>query len=536
MFYLLATPHLLNTISKKILEVQDVANITPDLAMLEVIPKDTANKVQTLVFDKDEQVLHIITTNNFSEELRNLVQKLKEQGYGCELYYTDKQGIDVALARYDKKQQIESEQQHAATQQQEASGQDAVGMIKSVFEKKDSMDPGEFILEMVRLTFQAGSSDLHFQPEEKGVFMKARIDGVLRDIVSFGHDDFLKYLQKLKFIAGTKMNIDYIPQDGRFSFEASDGKWGIKKIDVRANFMPGTISESTVLRFLDSSSSIQSFENIWFWGDGYDTFKRGLQQNFGMILITGPTGSGKTTTLYSVLDSKNNGNEKIITLEDPIEYQLPGVQQSQINYAKGYDYLQGLKACMRHDPDIILVWETRTLETAEISISAALTGHLVFTTLHTNSAVEAITRILSMGVKPYMLAPALIMIQAQRLVRKICPHCTVTREASYTEKTQLQEAYEKINNIRPELNIQFNGQVPYGSGCEQCNWSWYKGRIAVLEVLEVTNKLKEMIVSGASTGEIFTAARNNKFLTLQEDAYIKLSRGLTTIEEIRRVV
>lgn len=533
MFYLY---NLLNTISKKILEVQDVANIRPDLNLLKVIAKETALQVETVVFDRDGQILHIITTNNFSEALRNLVHQLKQQWYGCVLYYTDLEGIKVAFSWFETKEHLDTEQQQVATAQQEASGLGAIGMIQKLFEKRNTMDPGDFIMEMVRLAFQAGASDLHLQPEDKGVFMKVRIDGVLRDVIWFTHDDFLKYLQKLKFIAGTKMNIDYVPQDGRFSFDASDGKWGTKKIDVRANFMPGIHSESTVLRYLDSNTSVQSFENIGFWGDMYDTFKKWLQKNFGMVLITGPTGSGKTTTLYSVLHSKNTGQEKIITLEDPIEYQLSGIQQSQINYAKWYDYPKWLKACMRHDPDIILVWETRTLETAEISISAALTGHLVFTTLHTNSAVEAITRILSMGMKPYMLAPALLMIQAQRLLRKICPHCATKKEASFAEKKQITDAFQKIQDIRPDYNMQFDGYLPYGSGCDECNWSGYKGRIAAIEVLPISNKIKELIVSNASTAEIFTHARNHKFLTLQEDAYIKMSKWLTTLDEIRRVV
>jgi type II secretory ATPase GspE/PulE/Tfp pilus assembly ATPase PilB-like protein len=228
-------------------------------------------------------------------------------------------------------------------------------VIQKLFEKRDTMDPGEFILQIVSLSFQAGASDLHFQSQDRGVLVRIRIDGVLQEILAFTHEDFRKYLQKIKFISGAKMNVDYVPEDGRFDFEVDlpDGKK--KKIDARVSFIPGIEEESTVIRFLDSETGIRTFEELGFVGKHYDVLKKYLEKNTGIIIFSGPTNSGKTTTLYSILQHLNNGKEKIITLEDPIEYEIPGIQQSQINYNKGYTYEIGLKSILRHDPDIILV-------------------------------------------------------------------------------------------------------------------------------------------------------------------------------------
>ena len=206
--------------------------------------------------------------------------------------------------------------------------------MQKLYEKRDTMDPGEYIMQTISLAFQAGASDLHFQSEERGAMVRMRIDGVLQEVLQFSHEDFRKYLQKIKFISGAKMNIDYIPEDGRFDFEVETPDGKKKKIDARVNFMPGVEEESTVIRFLDGTTGIKTFEELGFKGKPYDILKKQLEKNTGIIVISGPTGSGKTTTLYAILHTLNDGTEKIITLEDPVEYEMPGIQQSQINYAK----------------------------------------------------------------------------------------------------------------------------------------------------------------------------------------------------------
>jgi len=260
-----------------------------------------------------------------------------------------------------------------------------------------------------------------------------------------------------------------------------------------------------------------------------------MYRTTGIIIITGPTGSGKTTTLYSILNILNTGTNKIITLEDPVEYEMSGIQQSQIDYTKGYDYETGLKAILRHDPNIILVGETRSQETAEISINASLTGHLVFTTLHTNNAIATIGRLISMDVRPYLLAPALQLILGQRLVRKVCPHCANARKASYAEDAEIKKTLDGLLNLGDIEFPEYKGEIIQANGCEQCNQTGYLGRIAILELLEINDDIRKLIIDEGTDSEIFAKARLRGFTTMQEDGILKVLQGVTTIEEVNRV-
>ncbi len=531
---------MLNNLIKTILELSDVQTIKPSFELIGILSQAVASRVQAVIFDGEGKKLAILTTNNFPTQLQQIIERLESQWYTCKLYYTDPASIEYALTRYDLKAKAESEQQTLLQSQKDAAWVNALELINTTYEQKGNRDEGDVIVDLVRFSFQAGASDLHFQPEEDGVHMRVRIDGVLKQVLFFDHKEFARYLQKIKFISGMKMNIDYVPQDGRFSFVVEQHGES-KTIDVRVNCMPGLHNESTVMRYLDGTKGIQRFEDIGFWGENYETLKTWLQENFGMVLVTGPTGSGKTTTLYSMLNTLNDGSRKIITLEDPIEYMVSGLQQSQINYTKGYDYAIGLKAILRHDPEIILIGETRDAETAQIALNAALTGHLVFTTLHTNGALEAIDRIINMGVKGYMLAPALSMVMGQRLVRKLCS-CATRQPADYAQTQQIKEWIKKILEIRPWIRtvgwnpLEFDGSLMHPVGCAVCNGTGYKGRIAVVEILAISSELKVMITEGRSTFDIYAKARELGFLTLQEDTLIKVLDGLTTIEEMRRVV
>jgi len=524
-----------NSLIESILEIQDVQALQVDFAQLQKIPPETAEDIQTIIYYKDpDHVVYILTTNNYPEELQKILKQLTDQGLKTKIFYTSVEGFLEALKRYDQLAQQEELQQAEKRVQQQAEGKSAIAIIKQLYEKRATMDPGDFIMEMVRLSFQSGASDLHFQPEGKEIMLRLRLDGVLQDVVAFEQKDFRKYLQKLKFISGVKMNINYLPQDGRFSFEASNPKNELKKVDARVNFMPGIESESTVIRFLDAEKGISTFQEIWFSDRNYEILKKYIYKNTGIVVITGPTGSWKTTTLYSILNTLNTGHNKIITLEDPIEYEMAGIQQSQIDYTKGYDYETGLKAVLRHDPDIILVGETRSQETAEIAINAALTGHLVFTTLHTNSAIASIGRLVSMEVRPYLLAPALQAIIGQRLVRKVCPHCSTKRAASYAEDVEIKKVIEGLENIGNIPIPEYTGEIVQANGCEQCNQTGYVGRFAIIEVLEMTDEIRKLVVDQGTDFEIFASARANGFLTLQEDGILKVLQGLTTVEEIHR--
>ena len=324
---------MLNTLTKTILDRADVAGIKPDLSKLKIIARDVAEATQTLIFDGEGSKVCILTTNKFSDQLQKILANLKTNHLEPVVYYTDENAFSLSADRYTVLEAQQQAQAEAKRAQESAAGTNALAMIKALNEKRTTMPDEDFLMELIRLSFQSGASDLHFQPEEAGVIMRVRIDGVLQTVLEFSHEVWFPYLQKLKLKSGTKMNIDYLPQDGRFGFEA-EIKGQKVMIDVRINFMPGIKSESTVMRYLDSSKSVVTFDQIGFEGDNYEKLMRVLSANYGMALVTGPTGSGKTTTLYTMLHHLNDGQRKIITLEDPVEYTVAGIQQSQINYAK----------------------------------------------------------------------------------------------------------------------------------------------------------------------------------------------------------
>ena len=526
-----------NQLINTILEVNDVQALQVDFSQLKKIPRENAELMQIILYYKDEEgCVYLLTTNNHPENLKKIVKQLDNKWLKNKIFYTSVEWFTEWLKWYDVLEEKEKKDKEESERREKAEWDSAISIMKQFFEQRESKDPWEFILEMVRLWFQSWASDMHFQPEWKNVTLRLRLDWILQDVVNFDAQDFWKYLQKLKFISGVKLNVDYIPQDGRFSFEATNHQWIKKKVDARVNFMPGMSSESTVIRFLDSEKWISTFEEIWFTNKNYDILKKHISKTTWIIIVTWPTGSWKTTTLYSILNSLNTWTNKIITLEDPIEYEMPGIQQSQINYAKNYDYETWLKAILRHDPDIILVWETRSKETADIAINAALTGHLVFTTLHTNSAIASIPRLLSMWVEPYLLAPAVQLILWQRLVRKVCPNCSTKRPATYAEQTEIEQAIKRLNDLNISDIPAFDGTIVESNGCAQCNETGYQWRLAILEALEITEDMRNLIIDRESEAWILTKARENGFITLVEDGIIRVLKWETTLDEIHRVI
>lgn len=526
-----------NQLINTILEINDVKALQVDFSQLKKIPREKAATMQVILYYKDdENFAYILTTNNHPDDLKKIVKQLENKWLKNKIFYTSVEWFNEWMRRYDKLEDEEKKEKEEHEQREKAEWDSAISLMKQFFTKRETLDPGEFILEMVRLWFQSGASDMHFQPEWKNVTLRLRLDGILQDIVNFEIKDFWKYLQKLKFISGVKMNIDYLPQDWRFSFEATNHEWVKKKVDARVNFMPGMSTESTVIRFLDSEKWISTFGEIWFSNRNYELLKKYISKTTWIIIVTWPTGSWKTTTLYSILNALNTGKNKIITLEDPIEYEMPWIQQSQINYAKNYDYETWLKAILRHDPDIILVWETRSKETADIAVNAALTWHLVFTTLHTNSAIASIPRLLSMWVEPYLLAPAVQLIIGQRLVRRVCPHCSTKRPATYAEQAEIEQTLKRMSDLNIQNLPKFDWTIIEPHGCAKCNETWYQGRLAILEVLEITEDMRTLIVDEETESWIMSKARANGFLTLAEDWIIKVLNWETTMEEIHRVL
>ena len=527
---------IMSWLINSILENEEILQLKPDFSRLVFIPKDIASKTQTLVFAEEKRrELSILTTNNFPEELKKILHEFERKWYTTKIFYTTPEWFATGLNWYDQLEEQKQEEQVKIATAAKADGKSAISIMKEEYEARESKDPAEFINTIIRLSFQAWASDLHFQPEEDGIVLRLRIDWVLHQILTFTHQEFWKYMQKIKFISWVKMNIDYVPQDGRFSFEAVDRNWQSKKIDARISFMPWIQTESIVIRFLDASQNVEDFKDIGFTDFQMEILERSLQKTSWIIFMTWPTGSWKTTTLYTILRKLNDGTKKIITLEDPIEYKIAGLQQSQINYDKGYDYESGLKAILRQDPDIILVWETRTKETAQIAINASLTWHLVFTTLHTNSVLDSISRLMNMGIEPYLLTPALQLIIGQRLVRKICPHCWERVEASKEEDLEIRTVLWEIQQYHPELWTNYEWKVFKAKWCDYCNNSWFLWRMAIIEALEITEKMREKIMKEEPWENLVPFAIKQWFIPMQWDWVLKVINWQTDLREVHRV-
>lgn len=374
-----------------------------------------------------------------------------------------------------------------------------------------------------------GSSDVHYECFETHVIVRFRIDGILVDIFSLSTSEYKKILERLKYSAGLKLNISNIPQDGKYAIKLDEGK----KVDVRVSTLPIKWGENIVCRLLDSTKAHLEFDELWFYWTSKRMVERSLSLKNGIILVTWPTGSGKTTTLYTMLSKLNTREKKIITLEDPIEYELPGIVQSEIDEKNGLTFDAGLKAILRQDPDIIMVGEIRDSETLQTATSASLTGHLVLSTLHTKSAADTLDRLINMGLKPYILASALDTIIAQRLVRKICEHCKVQREKTPEDTAIIAFMMEETGMKWLDPNLL---KLYEGAGCSECNHSGYKWRLWVYEIIRITPPIKEIIRRGWGVEEVIKKARDGDLITMKEDGILKAIRGYTTIEEILRVM
>ncbi len=378
---------------------------------------------------------------------------------------------------------------------------------------------------------QFGTSDVHVEAEEKRVGISFRVDGVLQDVAELPHDFWKKIISRIKLISGLKINVTDRPQDGRFTIFLKDGD-----TDVRVSTIPTNWGESVVMRILRPGSIAVEFAGLGLRPIAEKKLIREIEKPHGMIITTGPTGSGKTTTLYAVLRKLNSPDVKIITLEDPVEYKLEGINQSQIDHSKQYTFASGLRSILRQDPDIVMVGEIRDLETAETAINAALTGHMMLSTLHTNDAAGALPRFISMGVKPFLLAPALNAIIGQRLTRKVHQDCK-------EELTLDAETLERVRKILVDVPPASGETVPppeqwkfyKGKGCEVCNHTGYKGRVGIYEILLMTDEIRAALSEKIDEYQVRQLAKAQGMTTMQQDGMLKCLDGMTTVDEVLRV-
>lgn len=394
--------------------------------------------------------------------------------------------------------------------------------VKGGFIREEKI--AEIVSHILDFAMKSRASDIHIEPQEKSTRVRYRIDGILTEKLTIPHELHDSLISRIKILSGMKIDEKRIPQDGRFNFKGSD-----EEVDLRISSLPTTWGEKIVMRLLKKSGGVPELPELGLRGRGLRNLQDAILRPHGIILICGPTGSGKTTTLYSVISKLNTPKVNIVTLEDPIEYKIPGVNQVQINPAVGLTFADGLKSFLRQDPNIILVGEIRDRETADLAIQASLTGHLVFSTLHTNDASGALPRLLDMGAEPYLLASSMTCIVAQRVGRKIHEEC---KEAYTPDPKVLADVKAELGNLwTPQGDPKFYR----GKGDAECGNSGYYGRIGIFEVLPVTEKISKLILTRASSGDIEKVAKEEGMISLKEDGFLKVTEGITTVEEVLRV-
>jgi len=398
--------------------------------------------------------------------------------------------------------------------------------IQNIFEFKEKIESSlkKNVTELLEIIL-AGSinleaSDIHLEPEEDCAKLRVRIDGVLQDVLFLEKKIYLSLVSRIKLLSKLKLNVSDRPQDGRFSIICEK-----TSIEIRVSALPAEYGEAIVMRILNPKSLID-IEALGLRKDLAKTFNKEIKKPNGMIVVTGPTGSGKTTTLYAILKKLNNPELKIITIEDPIEYHLEGISQTQVDPKKRYDFASGLRSIMRQDPDVILVGEIRDFETAKIALQAALTGHLVLSTLHTNDAAGTIARLQALGEKPANIAPAINMAIAQRLVRKICRKCAKFKKPSPEELKKIKKVLKKVPK---------NFKIAEPKGCKLCNNTGYKERIGIFEFFLVDDEMERFILTSPSIAALRKKAIKRGMTTMRQDGFIKVLEGITTIKEVERV-
>lgn len=490
----------------------DLKNINLPKETLELLPLGIMQAHRLVVFNKKKDVYEVATED--PDDLQTLDFIRKKLGPAeIKIYLTSDESIKAVLEQY-----------YETFKQLTSKELPIVKLVDNILEQA--------IFE--------GASDIHLEPTEKETVIRFRVDGILHDLMTLPKSLQPELVARIKVLANLKLDEHRLPQDGRFKIETAE-----HKVAFRVSVLPVFDGEKIVLRLLDESKQILTLEQLGILPEPLEILKRNIKKPHGIIYVTGPTGCGKTTTLYTILNLLNAPQVNITTIEDPIEYRIPRVNQSQVNPRLGFTFATGLRSLLRQDPNIIMVGEIRDTETAEIATHAAMTGHLVLTTLHTNDAVGAIPRLSEMGVAPFLISSTSNIIVAQRLVRKICPHCIQSYSLTKEDIIELEKQYkwEDILAILEKYGEITSKKMPReeiifyrGVGCAKCSQRGYRGRIGIYEILEVNEKIASLILKRTSKEELLkTALEENHMITIIQDGFIKAKRGITTIEEVLRV-
>ncbi len=501
---------------------------------LRQIPKEQAEKLGAICFFATQDELRIGALDPADERVQELLFQLQESTHANgALYVISEKSLERIIHLYDSLPNVKPITKDIEIRLEDLSSvQNDVNDFRSLQDLLEKRSTTDIVTFLLGAGLKLEASDVHVEAEEKGIVVRFRLDGILHDVAMLPVEAYKKLVARIKLVSALKININTTPQDGRFTIKNPDGD-----VDVRVSTMPTVFGESIVMRLLRQTRGGLSLDQIGLVGDAYEKLKHEIERPNGMIITTGPTGSGKTTTMYAVLQILNEPGVKIITLEDPVEYRMQGINQSQIDRSKDYTFAKGLRSILRQDPDIAMVGEIRDLETADIAIQAALTGHLILSTIHTNSASGAIPRFLSMGVKPFLLAPALNCVIGQRLVRLLCQKCKKKVTLSDDQKERVETA---LANLPPKqaADIAQKEKVFYtGDGCEACHGIGYKGRVGIYEIFIMSQVIEQLILTGqVSEFEIEKIAVQNGMVTMVQDGLLKALEGKTSVDEVFRVI
>lgn len=505
--------------------------------VISIISEETAKRYQMVPFSREGDVLSVAMVNPEEYEALNVLRFLAEkenihikiflvsENIFSEIvkFYTGTEvAVDEAIVSLKK------DSEEVAKLEEQKKG-------KAALESMQDAPISKLVEVIVDHAVEGRASDIHIEPVEGSFRVRFRIDGILHSQLVFPTEIGHAVISRIKILSNLKIDEKRKPQDGRFRFERKDGD----PVDLRVSSLPVIDGEKIVMRVLDKSANSTDVEQLGLWGRNRDVLERRIREPYGIILMTGPTGSGKTTTLYAFLQILNKEDKNIVTLEDPVEYYVEGVNQSQIRPEIGYTFASGLRSILRQDPNVIMVGEIRDVETAELAIHAALTGHLVFSTLHTNDAIGAIPRLIDMGLEPFLLSSSLQVVAAQRLVRRICENCREEFPLTEMQEKRIQELFDAVSTEEKKaygLDAKQKMIFFEGKGCETCNQSGYKGRVAIYEVVEIDQKMRTIISDkNGNEGEVTKAAIEQGMVSMKQGGILTALNKMTTLSEVERV-
>lgn len=517
--------------------------------VLKSLPERIARQYHAVVFDEDNDGIKLVAMED-PDDIQAINFLHKQLGDDIRIYITTATLLQAALDQYrgdnisNELTQVIAGEEASETKDEEVSEDDLA----------EDSPIAQSVNLIIEYGVKAGASDIHIEPREEYVIVRYRVDGLLREANKLPRKTLGALVSRIKILSNLKIDEHRAPQDGRFKVQVGGLVYAL-----RVSTLPIVDGEKVVMRILNESTKAASLEELGFWGTAKETIEHAIVQPHGMILVTGPTGSGKSTTLFSVLSMLNSPSTNISTVEDPVEYRIPGVNQTQVNPVAGMTFQSGLRALLRQDPNIIMVGEIRDKETAELGVQAALTGHLVFSTLHTNNAATCLPRLLDMGIEPFLIASTVRAVVGQRLVRRLCVNCREKFNPVSSDLTQLSKTFgldkaetmKRLHDYEAQAlagnigkNIKELGSTDtkittlwkaHIDGCTACNHTGYKGRIGIYEVLHNSETVQSLIVGNSTSEKIQTTAIEEGMLTMQLDGLVKALRGETTIEEILRV-